>query len=77
MRYVMGLLVGFLSLTAVAQSSPGPSPAPPGQTPMPPKDAEVDRDKPVQGNAWSEQAKSPPPDGGTHKQKGKSDGGHR
>jgi hypothetical protein len=70
MRYAMGLLVVSLSLTALAQSSPQ------GQTPLQPKDAEVDRNKPVQGNAWSQQAKSPrPADAGTHTGKGKSDGG--
>jgi hypothetical protein len=74
MRYAMGLLVVSLSLTALAQSSPGPSPQ--RQAPLQPKDAEVDRNKPVQGNAWSQQAKSPQPtDAGTHTGKGKSDGG--
>ena len=76
MRYAMGLLVVSLSLIAVAQTNPSPSPAPQEQTRQP-KDAEVDKNKPVQGNAWSEQAKSPPPaDAGTHTRKGKPDGGH-
>lgn len=73
MRYALALLLAVLSLTAVAQSSPGPRPGPEGQT-VQPKDAEVDRDKPVQGNQWSLQAKSP--DAGGHKNKGKPDGGH-
>ena len=67
MRYAMGLLLAVLSLTAVAQS-------PEGQT-VQPKDAEIDRDKAVQGNQWSLQAKSP--DAGSHKNKGKPDGGVR
>ena len=74
MRYAMGLLLAVLSLTAVAQSSPGPRPAAEGQT-VQPKDAEVDRDKAIQGNQWSLQAKSP--DAGSHKNKGKPDGGDR
>ena len=77
MRYAVGLLVVSLSLTAVAQTSPSSSPAPAEQTPRQPKDVEVDKNKPAQGNVWSEQAKSPSPSGsGTHKQKAKSDGGH-
>ena len=76
MRFALGLWVVCLSLTAAAQSSPSPSPAPPEQAGKQPKAADVDRDKPVQGNAWSEQAKSPPPAGaGTHK-KEKPDAGH-
>jgi hypothetical protein len=76
MRFAVCLGVVCLSLTAVAQSSQSPSPAPPGEAGTQPKPADVDRDKPVQGNAWSEQAKSPPPAGGSHKKKGKPDAGH-
>jgi len=76
MRYTIGLLAFSLSLIAVAQTNPSPGPAPQEQT-LQPKDAEVDRNKTVQGNAWSLEAKSPPgTDAGTHTKKGKPDGGH-